>query len=273
MFGRNRWGTTRWGSAGVSALYGVASLTATSILAGEVVKVSAASIALTSTGTLSTAFVILASGEVTLTAASILNLDPIRILTVSIPLTAIATLGAEVVRVRPSFAPLTAVGLLTVDGKGILDMEVGLSADSTIAAQGVALGVIVAALQSVGVLSAAPLIRIRYADGALDATGVLVVDGVIIAAISALITAEAALTCVGLSFVTKQLYYSGTLVPGDVLVIDTDTMTVKLNGVNVRVNLTGEFFKLFVGDQEIEYMDYEGSRTALVSIDHKDRWV
>ena len=91
--------------------------------------------------------------------------------------------------------------------------------------------------------------------------------------VAVLITAAGTLTYAGLAFATKRLIYSGTLESGDVLVIDTDEMTVKLNGVNVTMYFTGDFFELFVGDSEIEYFDHEGSRTALVSIDHSDKWI
>jgi len=71
----------------------------------------------------------------------------------------------------------------------------------------------------------------------------------------------------------KQIVYSGTLGVGDILVIDTDEMTVELNGVNVTRYFSGEFFTLFIGANEIEYMDNEAARTVEVRIAHQDRWL
>jgi len=77
-----------------------------------------------------------------------------------------------------------------------------------------------------------------------------------------------------IKYICQWFDYAGTLSDGDVLEIDTDKMTVKLNDVDVRYNLSGrkKFFKLTVGDQEVQYQDDESSRTADIDVTHSPRW-
>ena len=60
--------------------------------------------------------------------------------------------------------------------------------------------------------------------------------------------------------------------PGDELIIDTEHMTVTLNGINIvdRVSDESVFFKLMPGDNDIIV---EGGTTADVKILWKDRWL
>ena len=62
------------------------------------------------------------------------------------------------------------------------------------------------------------------------------------------------------------------MVPGDELVIDTEHMTVTLNGENIidRVSDDAVFFKLMSGINDITV---EGGTTADVRIVWKDRWL
>lgn len=60
--------------------------------------------------------------------------------------------------------------------------------------------------------------------------------------------------------------------PGDELIIDTEHMTVTLNGVNIvdRVSDESVFFKLMPGENDVIV---EGGTTADVKILWKDRWL
>ena len=62
------------------------------------------------------------------------------------------------------------------------------------------------------------------------------------------------------------------MVAGDELIIDTEHMTVTLNGVNIvdRVSDDSAFFKLQPGENDIIV---EGGTTADVKVLWKDRWL
>ena len=279
-------------SKGTILAIGQAPLTAESIATVQGSALSSAVAALQSAGVLSADGVILSIGQAGFDAAGIVFARFHDADAAYLSMVAAGSLGIEAYILADGSTSVDASGSLIVDayilsvGEAVLAAasvlaadavyfavgEADLTAQGTVAPNAVAFHIGQAALDQASVVVAS-LIRVKHVSGAFDAAGVLVVDGAIIKAVSALLTAQVTLTCAGLSFVAKQFYYAGTLTPGDVLVIDTDTMTVKLNGVNVRVDFSGEFFKLFVGDQELEYMDYEGSRTALVSVDYKDRWM
>ncbi len=67
-----------------------------------------------------------------------------------------------------------------------------------------------------------------------------------------------------------------TLAPGDELVIDTDLMTVTLNGENIAhlVSRDSDFLKLLAGLNTIVYQDASGqNRSANIRIEWKPRWV
>ena len=65
------------------------------------------------------------------------------------------------------------------------------------------------------------------------------------------------------------------LAPGDVLVIDTDSITVTRNGISVIAYWqTGSTpFQLAAGDNVLTYYDASGSREAALAVVWKDRWL
>jgi len=65
------------------------------------------------------------------------------------------------------------------------------------------------------------------------------------------------------------------LAPGDELIINTDEMTVTVNGQNGMryFSMDSDFFKLLSGENKIVYSDTSGSRDVLVDIIWKDRWL
>ena len=72
---------------------------------------------------------------------------------------------------------------------------------------------------------------------------------------------------------TLEAGYTGTLAPGDTLVIDCDAMTVKKNGVNDRAHFTGDFFKLYAGTNILTYTDAEGTRDLELTVKVDPRWL
>lgn len=69
------------------------------------------------------------------------------------------------------------------------------------------------------------------------------------------ITAVPSLDIAGLAYVTQSLAFAGTLRGGDVLEIDVDKMSVKLNGVDARANFSGVFPLLYTGTNELRWWD------------------
>jgi phage-related protein len=75
-------------------------------------------------------------------------------------------------------------------------------------------------------------------------------------------TAEAPRVTVG----GEIMQYNGTLAAGDVLVVDTGTMTAKVNGINAMANYNGVFPKLQAGETAV----IAGSN---VTIKWRDCWI
>ena len=71
----------------------------------------------------------------------------------------------------------------------------------------------------------------------------------------------------------ESFTFSGDIAVGEILRIDTDKMTVKLDGVNVRANFDGDFWEIISGLQDITYSDEEESRTLELVVTRKDRKV
>ncbi|MFZ3171975.1 MAG: hypothetical protein WA118_08350 [Carboxydocellales bacterium] len=66
----------------------------------------------------------------------------------------------------------------------------------------------------------------------------------------------------------KVLQYTGTLAAPDLLEIDTDAVTVKLNGANAQQNFTVDFPKLQAGDTAVV-----APGTGTTTFTWRDRWI
>ena len=258
-------GTQTYSSAAGRAisLYGTGHV----VHAGEVSIISTSSLAVLSR--------VLYQGASSIQSVASLSIPLTRILPsrVSIQSGANLIVVMEKWPVKEVVTAINAVSSLSIDGNFIASGKAGISVSATV----ITLAALIAAGEiDIDVVTSviADCIERKYVSTVIQAVSSLLPSANYIATSGAVsIMAVSTLDIVGLAFVAKQLIYSGTLAPGDVLVIDTDTMTVKLNEVDVRVNFTGKFFKLYIGDNEIEYSDHEASRTALISVDHSDRWV
>lgn len=71
-----------------------------------------------------------------------------------------------------------------------------------------------------------------------------------------------------------EIEYFGEFAPGDTLIIDTEHLTVTVNGDNV-LHLIGkdEFPELLPGENELVYIDSEGQRIVKIRVIWKDRWL
>ena len=65
--------------------------------------------------------------------------------------------------------------------------------------------------------------------------------------------------------------YTGTLAPGEAIVIDMNAMTAVKGSTNVLQYITGDFFSLVPGGNLITYTDTETGRTVEVKVTHYPR--
>jgi len=107
-------------------------------------------------------------------------------------------------------------------------------------------------------------------DGTINATKVLPVDGDI---------ADMLITVSANQFISGEQIISiegVNLAPGDELVINTETMTVTLNGANATRFVADESdidLTLLNGGNQIIYSDNGASRNVNIDIIWKDRWL
>ena len=86
-----------------------------------------------------------------------------------------------------------------------------------------------------------------------------------------LISSTPSVAVVGIAYVSNSFGYSGTITAGDVLEIDSEAMTVKLNGANMRSLKTGKFPKLYSGTNEVRWQCDEVPSISF-KIDHTQRY-
>lgn len=67
--------------------------------------------------------------------------------------------------------------------------------------------------------------------------------------------------------------WSGSWENGETIIIDLEAKTMTIDGTNVLHQVSGEFFQLLVGENEIIYEDAESARTVAFTMTHRDRWV
>lgn len=66
----------------------------------------------------------------------------------------------------------------------------------------------------------------------------------------------------------STLTYTGSLAPGDTLIIDTETITVKFNGVNALANYSGGFPKIAPGGTAVT-----AAAAGTTTFTWRDRWI
>lgn len=74
-------------------------------------------------------------------------------------------------------------------------------------------------------------------------------------------------------FHIDYIEFDGLFAPGDRIVIDSNTLTVTINGQNALQQTTGDFFDLALGSNKITYTDTAGSRNVIIRITHRDKFV
>ncbi|MFT9848527.1 phage distal tail protein [Aneurinibacillus sp. REN35] len=89
---------------------------------------------------------------------------------------------------------------------------------------------------------------------------------------TALLSGSSGLGGTGRKFVTQRLQFTGTLQPGEQLVIDTEKITATINGQNALNQITGSFFDLQPGANTVTYADKESARNIDMILRHRGRF-
>lgn len=75
------------------------------------------------------------------------------------------------------------------------------------------------------------------------------------------------------NFQIEIMEYYGVLNPNDRIIINTERFTVTKNNENALEEFDGNFLTLKEGVNEIVFEDNENTRTVLIRIEHKDRFL
>ena len=75
----------------------------------------------------------------------------------------------------------------------------------------------------------------------------------------------------GIVLTVQQIEYTGDFSPGDVIEINTERMTVTINGTNALKFTDGEFPKLSPGENYLRYIDSEGTREVVLKVIYRER--
>lgn len=251
----------------------IASIAAAATVAADAFKVRSAVAAIEVALSLSvTGEFAIKYGIAAIQAAASLAISPLRIRPAVAALDVIASLAASAEVWVPATASITAAASASV-----LPFRIaGGKADIAVSASIAALAALIASGE-VSIEAAASLcveiIHVEQAELLIAVAVVVSASAIFIVEATVTITASTALEASALAYIYRQFTYGGTLEPGDIVEIDIDKRTVKLNGVNDRANFSGDFFKFFLGDNVLAWDDDEGSREIDFRSVHKPRYL
>jgi len=72
---------------------------------------------------------------------------------------------------------------------------------------------------------------------------------------------------------TDTITFTGIFAPGDKIIIDSDRLKMTKNGQNALEEMTGDFFDLNIGNNEIRYTDDQEERSILTRVTFPDKFV
>ncbi|MCE5190924.1 MAG: phage tail family protein [Actinomycetia bacterium] len=185
-----------------------------------------------------------------------------------------ATVGALSVRVILAAALLEAAASLTTSGGNVASGK----ADATVAA---ALAIVAASLRpgAVDVQAVVSLALDTYLNGVTEAWAAITAAASVSGASTVVCDGASQITVTGaLALLAWRLAaggsiaFTGSFANGSVIVIDTDAKTITVDGTNALHQMSGTFFKLAPGSNDIVYEDNGVARTVAAKVEHKDRW-
>jgi hypothetical protein len=235
----------------------------------------------------------IASGKVDLVAVAELALAQEALMSAALAIDILASVDAGDVRVRPAAAAILAAASLA-----------NLATRVRIASDTITVGASVSALQKLTATRGAAIVaraaltvaQNRTSGGAAAINAVVDVEAegmavsfvaaavlVVAASLSAVavrirggaagVTVSVTLDAVAAAYFSETFGFTGNLLPGDIIEINCDRMTVKVNGVNMRHYWTGGFPKVGPRTTEIVYVDTELARTLEFEEEHDPRWL
>jgi len=271
---------------------GECSIQATASLVALAARIRFAEASISTEAALTAAAKLIASGKIDIDAVASMALDGDAIMSAIASIQTVPSLTADPARVKLGEASIeSAVSIIadplrtrlgnvlidmspsmTVDGDLIasaiaaIEASATLTADANVFKVGAVAIVIVSSLIAAGNLTA-------NGNASIEAVASLIASGITIKTGEVEITARSSLTAAALIYIAQILGYTGTLTAGDVLEIDVDKMTVKLNGTNARENFTGTFVQIQPGDNVVVWTDSDGSRNVDLEVKHDPRYL
>lgn len=129
-----------------------------------------------------------------------------------------------------------------------------------------------AQLTGMGLIDA-EYIREIFMDTKMNGTGLITATMLRDRTFAVTLSGEGTMTAAANRYNVKFITFSGAFDPGDQIVIDMDKFKVTLNGDSALKQISGDFFSLAPGDNELTYEDSEGSRTVRIRISNTDRFL
>jgi len=189
-------------------------------------------------------------GIVSILAVPTMTIAGVLTASVAASINVIASLYAQTPGVVPATMSIDVVPSVVSAGHIMASGELDIEASTSVLAQS---------------------IKVQYVEEIIEASASLSTAAIIVQNAAIAITASSSLDLTALAYITKTMGFTGTLSAGDVLIIDTDNLTVTLNGANAREDFTGEFWHLFDGTNELAWHDSDGSRTVELKVEHEPR--
>lgn len=251
MYGRNRYGSTRYGaSIGISivTLSSAISAAATVITSIKITKEILAAI----------------TADVELTANLVKSFFLVSIIEAS------ASLSADIAISRLLTTAITANADLTAILRNTPTFIATLTAESTLTSSFFLTAKLGAVLTSDASFSATILGTWAFVSS-IEAAADLTASLRNLVPFSITIEAAATLNCQLIERIIAEMVYSGNLAPGTTVIIDGINNTITIAGANVRKDFNGVFPLLLPGENKIIYEDSEGSRTITIRIEKEDR--
>jgi len=253
-----------------------------------------------------------AAGVAVISAATSLSLDAAAELSGSSTITSTPSMVALAHRIQQAITPISSSSSLSIAGNGVFDGAVSINSVATMIAMWVeailaecsisssasmsltpeAIYAAVAAITSGPSVSASGAATFSGSSSiassaslSSEAIAVMIAEAAvnIVSSMSALavrvrlgevsISATSSASMAALLYVAFELGYTGTLAAGDVLEIDTNAQTVKLNGSNATRYFTGDFWELLTGTNQIRWAGDDVAPTVELKVEHEPRWL
>jgi phage-related protein len=127
-------------------------------------------------------------------------------------------------------------------------------------------------MQGTGTISATGAINV-YGDVLMQGVGSVYAAGVVEVLGQVLLEGRGSVYADGLLYEVKAITFTGTFPAGSKITIDMDKYTAIMDGENALSYITGDFFNLNTGENDIVYTDGSTNRTVYLTVEHRDRWL